>query len=64
MYMNGWKQIHSNLPISRDSYLASKNYREALISQMDYVIIFGIEENIVNILGIFHQLEDYGNKLG
>ena len=69
--LNGVENVYERMEtnpqqfaISRDSYLASKNYREALIPQMDYVIIFGIEENIVNILGIFHQLEDYGNKLG
>lgn len=55
--LNGVENVYERMEtnpqqfaISRDSYLASKNYREALIPQMDYVIIFGIEENIVNIL--------------
>lgn len=30
---------------------------------MDYMIVFGIEENIVNVVGIFHQLENYPQKL-
>ncbi len=49
--------------VCRDNYLAGKNYREALIPQMDYVIIFKICENTVYVLGIFHQLESYGKKV-
>ena len=30
---------------------------------MDYMIVSGIEENIVNVVGIFHQLENYPQKL-
>jgi len=30
---------------------------------MDYMIVFGIEGNIVNVVGIFHQLENYPQKL-
>ena len=43
--LNGVENVYERMEtnpqqfaISRDSYLASKNYREALIPQMDYVI--------------------------
>ena len=47
----------------KDSFLQNKGYREAFFSDMDYVLIFRIEGNIVYVLGIFHQLENYKNKL-
>lgn len=46
-----------------DPYLKAKNYREAVIPGMNYVIIFQIAKDSVHIMGIFHQLENYGNKL-
>lgn len=50
-------------PISRDTYLADKGYREAVIGQMNYMIVFSIESETVSIVGIFHQLENYWKKL-
>ena len=50
-------------PISRDTYLASKGYHEAIIPQMEYVIVFDIKNGIVHVVGIFHQLENYQRKL-
>ena len=50
-------------PICRDSYLAGKGYYEAVVPEMNYTIIFSITGNIVNILGVFHQPEDYQRKL-
>ncbi len=50
-------------PLSRDAYLAGKGYHEAVIGQMNYVIVFSIKMDIVNIVGIFHQLENYQKKL-
>ncbi len=47
----------------RDAYLAKKGYREAVVPQMNYIIIFDVREDVVNIVGIFHQLENYPNKL-
>ena len=46
-----------------DQYLKAKKYREAVISGMNYVIIFQIVDNEVHIMGIFHQLENYSSKL-
>ena len=50
-------------PISRDTYLADKGYHEAVIAQMNYIIVFSIKADIVNIVGIFHQLENYREEL-
>ena len=47
----------------RDGYLVMKGYREAVVPRMNYVIVFGVKENIVNVVGIFHQLENYQSKL-
>ena len=50
-------------PECRDAYLARKGYREVVVPQMNYHIIFNIKKDTVNIVGIFHQLENYQNKL-
>lgn len=50
-------------PSSMDSYLAKKGYHEAVVPQMNYIAIFDIREDTVNVVGIFHQLENYQNKL-
>lgn len=50
-------------PLSGDTYLAAKGYHEAVIGQMNYMIVFRISGDVVNIVGIFHQLENYRNKV-
>lgn len=50
-------------PVSRDGYLAKKGYHEAVIPQMDYVVIFDVRADVVNAAGIFHQLENYQSRL-
>lgn len=50
-------------PICRDSYLANKGYREAIIHRMNYIVVFIVDSNIVHILGVFHSLEDYSRKI-
>lgn len=50
-------------PECTDGYLARKGYREAVIPQMNYIIIFDVRTDVVNVVGIFHQLENYQNKL-
>ena len=47
----------------RDTYLSKKGYREAVVPQMNYIIIFDVRGDVVNVVGIFHQLENYPNKL-
>lgn len=37
--------------------------REAVTGQLDYVIVFNVKMNIMNIVGIFYQLENYQKKL-
>lgn len=50
-------------PLSRDAYLANKGYCEAVVPQMDYIVIFDVREDTVNVVGVFHQLENYQSKL-
>ena len=50
-------------PLCRDTYLANKGYHEAVVLQMDYVVVFDIRDDVVNVVGIFHQLENYQRKL-
>ena len=51
-------------PFSRDTYLANKGYHEAVVGQMNYTIVFSVCIDVVNIVGIFHHLENYQKKLG
>ena len=50
-------------PLSRDIYLANKGYHEAVVPQMHYVVIFDVRVEVVNVVGVFHQLENYQSKL-
>ena len=50
-------------PLSRDAYLASKGYHEAIVPQMDYIVVFNMKADIVHVVGIFHQLENYQKKM-
>lgn len=49
---------------SDDLFMKSRGYRKAVVPHHDYIIIFRIEEiNTVYIIGFFHDLELYKNKL-
>ena len=50
-------------PECEDEYLMYKGYREAVFPRMKYVIIYRIEHSTVYILGVFHQLEQYNQKI-
>lgn len=52
-------------PESKDAFLQIKGYRVATLSGMGYVVIYSLDEpgGIVNVSGIFHQLENYREKL-
>ncbi len=50
-------------PVSRDRCLANRGYHEAVVPQMDYVVIFDVREAVVNVVGVFHQLENYQSRL-
>lgn len=49
----------------RDIYLIKRGYREAVLPDMDFVVIYSVdqEEALVSILGVFQEREDFGNKL-
>lgn len=49
-------------PMSKDINLANKGYHEAIVPQMNYIVVFDVKDSNVNILGIFHQLENYQQK--
>ena len=38
-------------------------YKEALIPEMDYKLVFRITDSKVYIVGLFHELEDYASKV-
>jgi len=53
----------NQFPLSGDKYLADKGYHEAAVRQMDYFVVFNIAANVVNVVGIFHRLENYRKKI-
>lgn len=50
-------------PISQDPWLAYKGYYEAITGTMNYTVVFKITLDIINVVGIFHQSENYQKKL-
>ena len=51
-------------PESNDEFLRHRGYRVALVSGMNYRVVFRIEEpQTVYIVGVFHTLEDYRAKV-
>lgn len=68
--LDGIDNVYSRLeekplqfPRCKDTYLESRGYYEAAVPQMDYMVIFSIEDDTVNVVGVFHQLENYLQKL-
>lgn len=68
--LNGVERLYGYLennpfqfPLCRDSHLSYRGYREAILTEMNYFIIYKVEEHCVYVLGIFHELEQYNNKL-
>lgn len=71
--MNEVEHVYGNIEsnpkmyaFSEDTFLKARGYRKAVVPHYDYVIIFRIEEETksVYIIGFFHDLELYKNKLG
>ena len=61
-----YKRLKENpyqFPVCEDEYLAYKEYRKAILIDMNYVVIYKVIETKVYILGVFHELEQYENKL-
>ena len=50
-------------PECRDPVLKRKEYREAVIPDMNYIVIYRIHKYDVYVLGVFHGLENYNQKL-
>ena len=50
-------------PQCRDSVLKRKEYREAVIPDMNYLVIYRVHKHDIYILGVFHFLENYNQKL-
>ena len=48
---------------AKDDYLKNRGYKEALVSDMQYKIVFRIDDNTVYVVGLFHDLEDYPTKV-
>ncbi len=62
---NNLKENSKIYAYSNDMLLKAKGYRKAVVLNYNYVIIFRIEEElkIVYIVGFFHGLESYSNKI-
>ena len=66
MLENVYKQLEENPFVYKecdDPYLNGLGYREAIVPEMNYIVIFEVDDDEVTILGFFHQLENYSLKL-
>ena len=70
--LSGIEEIYDRLeedpwkfPVCIDYVLRKKEYRKAKIPGMAYLMIYRVNEDIrtVYVMGIFHELENYGSKL-
>ena len=50
-------------PICQDPYLSSKEYHKYLLQHHDYLILYRINGNSVEVSGIFHTRENYAERL-
>ena len=50
-------------PLCEDYVLRGNGYRKAVLADMSYILIFTVEDQAVYVLGIFHELENYGIRL-
>ena len=52
-------------PYCDDLFLSHRGYRKAVVGNMDYVILYIVDEasRIVYLEGFFHQLENYAAKM-
>ena len=70
--LSGIEEIYDRLaedpwkfPVCIDYVLRKREYRKAKIPGMAYLMIYRVNEDIrtVYVMGIFHELENYGSKL-
>ena len=50
-------------PLCEDYALAIMGYRKAIMSDMNYKLIYKIEDDIIYVVGLFNDLEDYSSKI-
>lgn len=52
-------------PLCEDFLLKRREYRKAALTEISYVLIYRVEEETktVYVIGIFHDLENYKNKV-
>ena len=50
-------------PVSDDPFLAALTYHEAILNGMNYKIIYKYNNDNIYILGIYHDLENYVDKI-
>lgn len=70
-FIDGLENVYAHLgknpfqfPESNDDFLQRRGYREGLVPEMDYRVVFRIEEpSTIYIVGVFHTLENYVKKL-
>ena len=69
-FLNEMEKLYDRLednpyqfPKCGDVYLEGRGYREAIIPKMEYLVIYRMENDTVYVLGIFHRLENYRNKI-
>ena len=63
---NIYTRIEENpfqFPESQDSYLKWKGYREAVVLGMNYKVIYRVATEVIYIMGVFHDLENYADKV-
>ena len=46
-----------------DTYLADRGYRKISLSSHDYLILYRVVDDEVQIAGVFHMLQNYAHKL-
>lgn len=50
-------------PDSKDVFLLKWGYKEALIPDMEYKMLFRVDDDNVYVVGLFHHLENYVPKV-
>lgn len=61
-----YRRIEENpyqFPVYDNPYLHENKYREAVLTDMNYIVIFRVGIECVYIVGVFHQLENYHTYL-
>ena len=38
-------------------------YELMVVPQMDYMLVFNVKADVVNVVGVFHQLENHQRKI-